>query len=63
MGAWLLYGLAGCESADSHITLGARSLLFVFLDYLTFCLQVHPLASYISHFCFFCGVRGWILYC
>ena len=61
MGAWLLYGLAGCESADGHITLGARSLLFVFLDYLTFLLP-GPF-SHILHFCFFCGVHGWILYC
>ena len=56
MGAWLLYGLTGCKSADGHITLGARSLLFVLLDYLTFLLP-GP-SSCVLHLTFLLFLRG-----
>jgi hypothetical protein len=62
MGAWLLYGLTGCESLTVN-NLGARSLLFVFLDYLTFCFQsILSRPTYLT-FLLFLRVRDWILYC
>lgn len=56
------YGLARCESADGHITLGARSLLFVFLDYLTFFASRCILSRPTSHI--FAFSAGFVLgYC